>query len=225
MTILKRIIVLFLLIGMQNHSYAQEKNSTGFYFQPFYSSMFLENHVGNAIGTNIGIRIPKSNWEIGIRYYGRSGPINEHISYELQLPDGQTYKGKSSLQLGADHGYTGLEVAYTLHPKTTNWSIRFPISFGSIGAGFYLKGEDRETPDGRRVSEWEDEFQEGSDAGFGLQSEIGVQAFYRISDKFDFFQIGGGIHYANTFGYQSFLGGDDFYNNKLRAAFGIRVSF
>lgn len=187
--------------------------------------MFLDDHIGNAVGANFGISLISRKLDIGIRYFGRSGPINEQQEYTLALPEGETYKGKSTLLLGSDHGYYGLEVAYNLLLKEDRLLIRFPVSFGQVGAGFYLKGDDRITPDGRRVSEWEDDLQDGSDAGFGLASEVGIHVFYKPFAALENLRIGGGINYTNTYGYTSFLGGNDFFNNKFRANLGLRVGF
>ncbi|MEM6802450.1 MAG: hypothetical protein AAF696_13660 [Bacteroidota bacterium] len=221
-----RYVLLFLMIFLGQNTFSQtEHRKLGFYFQPFYSGMFLENHIGNSVGFNIGLRSKNEKWEFGIRYYGRSGPINENQTYELILPEGTTYKGKSVLNLAADHGYGGVEIAYHLPLNAESLSLRIPLSVGQVGAGFYLLGEDRETPDGRRVNEWEDELQDGTDAGFGIASEIGLQLLYQLSPKMKHLKILGGAHYMNTYGYESFLGGNDFYNNKLRVDVGIWVGF
>ncbi|MEZ4828158.1 MAG: hypothetical protein R3C61_18015 [Bacteroidia bacterium] len=201
----------------------EQQNKLGFFFQSEYSAMFLSSHIGNAIGFSMGISSKSRKFDIGILYYGRSGPINNHKTFTLQLDPGESYKGKTSLELGADHGFIGLNIAYNLRLNNNKWLIRIPISFGQIGAGFYLKGEDRITPDGLRVSEWEDILQDGTDAGFGLASEIGVQAFYQPF-KNKHLQLGGGVNYTNTYGYSSFLGGDNFYNNKPRLNIGVRIN-
>ncbi|HKK74570.1 MAG TPA: hypothetical protein VJ953_05840 [Saprospiraceae bacterium] len=199
--------------------------SIGFYFQPEYSAMFLNKHVGNAVGFGLGISSKNRKWDVGIRYYGRSGPINLHDDYLLELPEGETYKGSSTITLGADHGYLGLEVAYTIRLKNERIAIRIPVSFGQLGAGFYLRGEDRYTPDGARTSVWEDRLQGGTDAGFGLCSEFGAQLLYQVSGKNEHIHVMLGATYLNTYGYESFLGGTDFYNNKIRASTGFRFSF
>jgi hypothetical protein len=224
-------IISFIILAITAHSsLAQEiteseHGSIGFYFQPEYSAMLLNKHVGNAVGFGLGITSKNRNWDIGIRYYGRSGPINLHNEYELQLPQGETYKGKSSIMLGADQGYLGLEAAYIIRLESKNLAIRIPVSIGQIGAGFYLKGEDRFTPDGQRTSVWEDQLQGGSDAGFGFCSEFGVQVIYQLSEKNEHIHLMAGATYMNTYGYESFLGGNDFYNNKVRISAGFRFDF
>ena len=201
-----------------------ETQSLGFYFQPEYSSMFLDDHIGHAVGFGIGITSKNGNWDFGIRYYGRSGPINPK-EYELVLPAGETYKGETSIMLGHDQGYLGLEAAYNIALKNERLRIRIPMSFGQLGAGFYLKGEDRFTPDGQRTSVWEDQLQGGSDAGFGFCSEFGAQFIYQLSAKNKHINMMLGASYLNTYGYESFLGGQDFYNNKVRTSIGFRFSF
>ena len=212
MKVFKYLSVVLFLMFFKN-GFAQD-NKIGFYLQSEYGAMFLEDHVGHALGFNIGITSKNKKWDIGLRYYGRSGPINLHQEYELVLPAGTTYKGKSVLLLAADHGYFGLELAYLLSLGNDRVKLRFPVSFGQLGAGFYLQNEDRETPDGRRVNEWEDELQGGQDAGFGLSSEIGVQGIFQLSANNELINLAIGLHYLNTYDYTSFLGGDDFYNNR-----------
>lgn len=219
-----RIVSLLLLLFLCLQVRAQDTPpKTGFYFQPEYSAMFLDAHVGRAVGYQMGVRLLNRHLDIGVRYLGRSGPINLHQEYALVLDPGETYNGKSVLYLGADHGYFGIEAAYNLWLKDDRILLRFPFSFGQVGAGFYLKGEDRNTPDGRRVSEWEDELQNGTDAGFGFASEVGASLFALPFKQMPYLRFGAGLHYTNTYGYSSFLGGDDFYNNKLRISMGFRV--
>lgn len=224
------IIFTFFLSILSTWSVAQENAnsklpSIGFYFQPEYSSMFLKDHKGNTVGFGLGITSKNDKWDVGIRYYGRSGPINLHKEYELALPEGTTYKGKNTVMLGVDHGYLGLEAAYNISLSNERLAIRIPVSFGQFGAGFYLKGEDRFTPDGERTSVWEDQLQGGSDAGFGFCSEIGTQIIYQISAVNEHIHLMTGVAFMNTYGYESFLGGTDFYNNKIRASVGFRFDF
>lgn len=226
---IQMIVSVLILVSVSTVALSQQTNESkdqyvGFYFQPEYSAMILNDHVGNAVGFGLGITSKNKKWDFGIRYYGRSGPINPK-EYELVLPAGETYKGKSSIMLGHDHGYLGLEAAYNIKLKNKRLMIRIPVSFGQFGAGFYLKGEDRLTPDGERTSVWEDKLQDGSDAGFGLCSEFGTQFIYQLSKKNEHIHLMLGATYINTYEYGSFLGGKDFYNNKIRGSFGFRFNF
>lgn len=223
MRLYKIILVVFITFYTTN-AFSQE-NGLGFYFQPEYSAMFLSDHIGNAVGVGIGMTTKNKKWDIGIRSYGRSGPINTRQLYDLVLPEGTTYKGKSIIKVANDHAFLGFEVAYNLKLKSDRLMIRFPVSFGQFGAGFYLLGDDRDTPDGRRVNEWEDELQGGNDAGFALLSEFGSQVIYQIIPDNRHLNLFFGITHTTTYGYSSFLGDEDFYNNKIRGSVGIRVGF
>ncbi|TXB60635.1 hypothetical protein [Phaeodactylibacter luteus] len=219
-----QLLTIIIVAFFATHGYSQNEG-IGFYFQPEYSAMFLPGHVGNAVGIGIGITSKNRKWDFGIRTYGRSGPINTGQLYDLVLAEGVTYKGKSVLQVANDHGFLGLEMAYNLKLKSDRLMLRFPVAFGSFGAGFYLLGEDRITPDGRRVNEWEDELQGGNDAGFGWLSEIGCQMVYQLIPDNSHLNIFAGLTHTTTYGYESFLGDEDLYNNRLRASVGIRVGF
>lgn len=217
------LFVLLLLTSNLIQAQNNQPSRVGFYIAPEYSAMLLDNHVGNAVGFNVGVSLLNRKLSIGLRYVGRSGPINEHQEFPLVLSNGQTYKGKSTVNLGGDHGYFGLELAYNYNFGNDRWMLKIPFSFGQVGAGFYLKGEDRVTPDGRRVSEWEDDLQGGSDAGFGLAAELGANLYYQPFKKLSYFSVGLGAHFTKTFGYESFIGGNDFYNNKPRISLGIMI--
>ena len=145
------------------------------------SAMLRFRHICKKISYQLQLKDAKNKkWDIGVRTYGRSGPINTGQLYDLVLPEGTTYKGKSILKVANDQGFLGLEIAYNLELNSERLMIRFPVSFGQFGAGFYLLDDDRITPDGRRVNEWEDELQGGNDAGFALLSEFGSQVIYQI---------------------------------------------
>lgn len=169
--------------------------------------MFLDGHVGRAMGFQTGVSILKRQLHVGMFYYGRSGPINPHtVSYSLD--EGQTYKGKETIDFRADHGAFGVVVAPQFKLGKVHMDI--PLMFGQFGAGFYLTDEDRLTPDGRRVSEWEDDLLGGEDAGFGWILEGGIRARTSLTQD-NHIQIGMGLHYTHTIGYNSTLGGTDYY--------------
>ena len=90
-------------------------------------------------------------------------------------------------------------------------NLEVPLVFGQIGAGFYLKGEDRHTPDGRRVSEWENELLNNMDAGFGWMVEGGVRVSTAMDRRGEI--VGGlGLHYTQTIGWETEVGGTNYYN-------------
>ena len=169
--------------------------------------MIHGDHLGNAVGFQTGISILNDHLQIGIFGYGRSGPINPQ-EYQVILPAGETYKGQSEVNVRADHGAFGLMIAPQFQ-LGEQWKVDIPIYIGQMGAGFYLFGDNRITPDGRRVSEWENELMGGVDAGFSMHYEAGVRLKRSVGQHTDLML---GLHYALAPGWETFVGGTGFYN-------------
>lgn len=204
-------------INSQSDLESNAKNhKIGWFITPEYGTMFLDDHVGHTVGFSMGFKLFKDHLKVGYFNYGRSGPINSY-TISTPLPDGKTYKGKTSVDLRADHGAFGLMIAPSFRLKKSKIEFDFPINIGSIGAGFYLAGDDRKTPDNRRVSEWENELFEGEDAAFAGMFEFGVRAL--VPTKINGLQWGFGLHYTTVQGWKTFVDpSGDFFNNKLRAS-------
>jgi hypothetical protein len=186
----------------------------GWFITPEIGAMFLEDHVGNTVGASFGMKVWKNRLKIGINAYGRSGPINPK-TFTVEAYNGQTYKGSSTLKLRADYGTIGIMIAPTF--KLKNVEIDVPISYGMGGGGFYLVGDDRNTPDGARVSEWENKLMNGEDAASGSWLEFGVIGFFPT--KIKGIQFGAGVHYSMVQGWKTFYDPTgEFYNNKFRAS-------
>jgi len=223
---MKKIILLIPMLVILTHAFSQEKSlkvknsKIGWYVTGEYSTMFLDNHVGNAVGFSAGITLFKEHLKIGFFNYGRSGPINSK-TFPTALPEGVSYKGRSSVNVRADHGAFGLMIAPSFNIPNSKLQVDIPIYVGSIGAGFYLAGDDRVTPDSRRVSEWENELFEGEDANFAGMTEIGVRLL--IPSKLNRLKYGVGLHYTTTQDWSAYADpSGDFYNNKFRASFFIQ---
>ena len=186
----------------------------GWFITPEIGAMFLEDHVGNTVGASFGMKVWKNRLKIGINAYGRSGPINPK-TFTVEAYNGQTYKGSSTLKLRADYGTIGIMIAPTF--KLKNVEIDVPISYGMGGGGFYLVGDDRNTPDGARVSEWENKLMNGEDAASGSWLEFGVRGFFPT--KIKGIQFGAGVHYSMVQGWKTYYDPTgEFYNNKFRAS-------
>lgn len=203
---------LFLYLLLTSFSLQAQENSpkVRWFFCPEMSVMVHSNHLGLAPGFTAGASILQERLHVGFFFYGRSGPINGHTE-RLDLAAGQEYKGQSSINVRADHGAFGIKVAPQFPLMKGKMTLDVPVLFGQMGAGFYLFGENRKTPDGRRVSEWENELMNNSDAGFALMVEGGLRLRFRISDK-DRIEAGLGLHYTQALGWETLLGGTDYYN-------------
>ncbi len=193
-----------------------KSSKIGWFITPEISTMFLDNHVGKTVGLQMGFRFFKDHLKVGYFYYGRSGGINNE-TFATNLQPGVTYKGKSQMQLRSDHGAFGLMIAPSFTLPNSKVEIDLPIMIGAIGAGFYLAGDDRKTPDGRRVSEWENElFQEKDAAGAGL-TEFGIRGLFPTKNPS--VKVGLGVHYTMVADLKTYYDPTgEFYNNKLRTS-------
>mgnify|MGYP001352767330 CR=1 FL=1 len=213
----KNILTLIVVLSAIFTIKAQEvskSNKIGWFITPEIGAMFLEDRVGNSVGASFGMKLWKNRLKIGINAYGRSGPINPQ-TFTVEAYNGQIYKGSSTLTLRADYGTIGLMIAPTF--KVKNIEIDVPISYGMGGGGFYLVGDDRNTPDGARVSEWENKLMNGEDAASGSWLEFGVRGFFPT--KIKGIQVGAGVHYSMVQGWKTYYDQiGEFYNNKFRAS-------
>jgi hypothetical protein len=213
---MKNIIMLVILSATISPMFAQEAKSSkiSWFLTPEVGAMFLEDHVGNTFGGSFGLKLWKNRIKVGIMGYGRPGPTNPQ-TFDLQPVNNQTYKGQSTLKVRADWGAVGLMIAPTFKIKKVE--IDIPIIYGLGVGGFYLVGDDRVTPDGDRVSVWENKLFNGEDADAGGLTEFGVRAFFPT--KIQGMTFGAGVHYTLISGWKTF--GDpsgDFYNNKIRVS-------
>ena len=208
------LIVALSAVFTTNAQDVPKSNQIGWFITPEVGLMFLEDHVGNSVGASFGMKLWKNRLKIGINAYGRSGPINPK-TFTVEAYNGQSYKGSSTLTLRADYGTIGLMIAPTF--KVKNVEIDVPVSYGMGGGGFYLVGDDRITPDGARVSEWENKLMNGEDAASGSWMEFGIRGFF--PSKINGIQVGAGVHYSIVQGWKTYYDpSGEFYNNKLRAS-------
>jgi hypothetical protein len=220
---MKNIFLAIIMIAIGNNTFAQEvgqpTKGAKWFVTPEVSTMFLKDHVGKAVGFSFGYKVWKERLKIGFISYGRSGPINS-ATFETKFYNNQTYKGKSTTNVRADWGTFGLLLAPNF--KIRNIELDVPIMLGGGAGGFYLHGEDRKTPDGDRVSVWENKLFNGEDASFGGLAEIGTRAFF--PSKIKGVSFGAGVHYTMTSGWKTSVDPTgNFYNNKLRVSLFMNI--
>ncbi|MEM9492639.1 MAG: hypothetical protein AAGC55_26060, partial [Myxococcota bacterium] len=163
-----------------------------------WRGLALGGHRSHGPGAHVGMHFLDGKLRAGLALYSRPGPFN---SAEFTLE--REYKGQSSVQLRSDGAFVGLFVAPVLPiPATESWFVELPVAFGQAAYGFYFQGDDRETPDGRRVSDWENELMDGRDASIALGLDVGARLTYRASDWMEAFA---GVHYAVALGYDAFI--------------------
>jgi len=136
--------------------------------------MGIGGHLSHGPGFSVGA-IFFDHLALGLSGFARSGPINPQ-TFTYALPEGQTYKGQTSLKLRSDGSVIGLLIAPFHDFRRVPLNLELPIMVGYGGFGFYLHGEDRKVPDDRRVSEWENDLLDGRDSDpVNLALELGLR--------------------------------------------------
>lgn len=161
--------------------------------------MGLAGHVSHGPGFQAGV-IFWRHLRVGIAGFARPGPLNP-ATFEVTPVAGRTYKGKSTLELRSDGAFFGLMVAPAFDIEGVV-ALEAPVTLGQAAFGFYLTGSDRETPDGRRVSAWENELLDGRDSGVGLGLDAGVRVSIIASTWLRPYV---GVHYTTVFGFDSYV--------------------
>ncbi|MEM1414521.1 MAG: hypothetical protein AAGH15_06460 [Myxococcota bacterium] len=166
----------------------------------------LGDHVSHGPGFQLGIII-KEHLKLGIAGFGRPGPMNRR-TFRVDLPEGETYRGQTSLDLRSDGAVVGLLVAprMRLPGRASRVTVELPLLVGFGAFGFYLTDDDRRTPDGRRVSEWENELLDERDASGGIALEGGLRVAIDLHE--DWLRLTAGVHYTTVVGYDAFVRDD-----------------
>ena len=139
----------------------------------------LGQHVSHGPALAAGVSLLDDHLRIGLGGLARPGPFNP-TTFDVTLEDGTEYRGQSTLSLRNDGMMAGLHLSYsTALPFAQALAFQVPVTFGYGGFGYYLTGDDRDTPDGRRVSEWEDELFDGRDAYIGFVLDGAVRIRYQ----------------------------------------------
>lgn len=155
----------------------EEKRAIGAFIDLEWRGYALGGHLSHGPAVAAGISLLGDHLRLGLAGLGRPGPWNP-VTFDTTLPNDQTYRGKRVVSLRSDGAMAGLHLALAL-PLTQQLSITLPATLGYGGFGFYLSGADRNTPDGRRVSEWENELFDGKDSYLGLVIDGGVRLHWR----------------------------------------------
>lgn len=131
--------------------------------------------------------------------YRPSGWSSSRLPYAL--PDGQRYKGQDTLLLGQHFGWFGLTLAVT-PVEAGRFALDLPLTFGYGFLGTPMMGDDRDTPDGRRVSAWEDELLDGQDFTGAPLAEAGLRARVHPLQGSDLLGLFVAAHGTTLLGYE-----------------------
>ncbi len=165
--------------------------------------MRLAGHTSHGPGFSAGVTLFE-HFRVGVGGFGRPGPVNPR-TFEVGLQDGESYLGQDVLSLRSDGAVIGLYTSVGFQVPGVSWlHVEVPVIVGSGAFGFYLTGENRETPDGRRVSAWENELLDGRDASGGLAIDGGVRLGL-VLDSVRWLRPYAAVHYTTTVGYDAFV--------------------
>ncbi|MEL6178456.1 MAG: hypothetical protein AAFS10_05860 [Myxococcota bacterium] len=173
-----------------------KEGNLGWFVAPQARILAQADRLSHAYGLQAGL--VAWDWlHLGVTFHQRSGPVNSE-DFETPLSEGTTYKGQSELTLGSEFVYVGLLVAPQIRlPGVELVHLDLPLSVGWGGAGFYLSGDDRKTPDGDRVSVWEDRLFDGEDFAGGFAWDVGARVIWNVTEE-DWMRIATGVHYTRV---------------------------
>jgi hypothetical protein len=178
-----------------------ERPDVAWFLSPSLRVQGTLSQVNAAPAVEVGARF--AFLKVGFSMLYRSAAwSSQRIPFEL--PQGLTYKGKSELELGIQHGWFGLMLAPEVYlDDAEQFALEFPVTAGASFLGSPLMGEDRVTPDGRRVSDWENELLSNADFGFGYLFDFGIRARFAPKEvSWLHFVLGG--HYSVIGGFDNY---------------------
>jgi hypothetical protein len=187
--------ILFTIVG------STARAELGVFAGADWRAMYAAEHLSHGPGVQAGIILFGGHLKIGVTGFARPGPINPAT---FEVTPRAPYKGRSTVSLRSDGGMFGLFVAPVFAIPSTPIRIELPIAVHQGGYGFYLTGEDRRTPDGRRVSEWENELLDGKDSSIGLGLEAGLRIAWAFEDA-TWIQPYVGLSWSTVLGYETFV--------------------
>jgi hypothetical protein len=170
------------------------RSGTGAFVDTGWRGHAIGGHLSHGPEVRAGVLLFGGLLKAGVGFIGRPGPLNPQ---EFTLDTSENpYRGQDSVQLRSDGATFGLLVAPTV-PINDVLSVELPVTIGQAAYGFYLQGEDRDTPDGRRVSAWENELMDGRDSSFALGVDVGARLKVTIPGA-EWASPTAGVHYLFT---------------------------
>ena len=163
-----------------------------------WRAMALAGHFSHGPAVGAGVGLFDDHLRIGLSGYARPGPINP-VTFELDVDE--PYRGQDVLALRSDGAVFGVYVAPGLD-VSDRIRLDLPAMVGFGGFGFYLVGDDRQTPDGALPSVWEDRLMDGRDSSFGLGADVGLRLTVAAAQHLRPYVA---VRFSTIFGYDASL--------------------
>ena len=204
--------------GVPGPELEEEPSSLGYFVDAGWRGYAIGGHLSHGPEVRGGVSLWSRRLKVGLAMQSRPGPMNPK-TFTLRLEEGAAYRGKEQLELRSDGANVGLLVAPVL-PLLPWLELELPLTLGQAAYGFYLTGEDRVPPEGKRTSEVENDLQAEKDASFTIGIDAGVRARLNLPAA-PWIQPMLGVHYLWTPGYDAFLS-DDY--SGLSVALGVQFA-
>jgi len=183
---------------------APESVEVGGFVDVEWRVMGLADHVSHGPAFAVGLTFFDGLLRVGVGGLGRPGPINPQ-TFNVTLPGGATYRDQTSVNLRSDGAMVGLHVALAFEMPGAPWlALSVPLTVGFGGFGYYLTGSDRQTPDGRRVSAWENELFNERDSFLGVVIDVGARA-HIVLDGVPWMRPYVGVYYTVVPGFETLV--------------------
>jgi hypothetical protein len=189
------------LAGLIGAFAAAPAHAAGAFVHLDWRGAAMAQHLSHGPGFAAGATLADDRLRIGIAGTSRPGPWNP-ATFDWTVPAGGTWRGSRTLDLRSDGGVVGLHLAPRLPLADGALVLSAPVLVGFGGYGFYLHGEDRQTPDGARVSTWENRLLDGADSAFGVALHVGLEAALRVRGPV---RPTLGVHHQQILGYEATL--------------------
>ncbi len=169
-----------------------------------WRGLALAKHLSHGPAFSAGATFQNGLFRVGLAGFGRPGPINPR-TFSVQSANGTDYKDASTLTLRSDGGFVGVHMALAFDLPEARWlSVVLPVTVGQAAFGYYLFGDDRDTPDGRPVSAWENELLDARDSSASLGVEVGLQLGVNLPSQ-SWLRPFISVHYLWTPGYDAYV--------------------
>ena len=210
---------LVLLCAAAAHAAPEQPVPIGGFVALEWRAFALAGHLSHGPAFAAGVSLWNGTLRLGVGGLSRPGPWNP-ASFDVELPDGQSYRGQRTLSLRSDGAMAGVHAALAFELPGVPWlALTLPVTVGYGGFGFYLQGADRKTPDGRRVSEWEDQLFDGRDSHLGIVIDAGVRVNWVMAET-RWLRPYLGIYYTTVPGFSTVVRND---YSGLSVALGVEL--
>ena len=179
-------------------------SAVGVFVATEWRALGLAEHLSHGPAFAAGVSLFGRHLKLGLISVSRPGALNGAL-FPTSTVNGASYRGRQRLDLRSDGAFSGLLVAPTFDlPFAPSVSVELPLAIGQAAFGFYLPAKDRVTPDGRRVSAWENELFGGKDSSPAIGLEAGIKVAVKLPSA-EWLAPYAAVHYTWSLGFDTLV--------------------